>query len=66
MPTKKVAKKATNKKPAGAASLNRGQQAHAARMMAQAITEMTGMPVVIGKGKTSGSNYRTTNPRGRR
>ena len=43
----------------------RSQNTQAARMMAQALTEITGMPVSIGGGRTSGSNYSSTNPRRR-
>jgi phosphate/sulfate permease len=63
---KKIAKKKTiaNKKIGGAQSA-RSMSAQSQRMLSQALTEITGMPVSFGKGKVSGSNYTTTNPRNR-
>ena len=64
MATKKKATKKTTAAKGGAQS-QRSMNAQSARMLAQALTEITGMPVSVGAKKTSGTNYRTTNPRNR-
>jgi len=67
MPTQKKAVKKTpsTKKATSAGQSQRSMDAQARRMMAQALTEITGLPVSIGSGKVSGSNYRSTSARKR-
>jgi hypothetical protein len=67
MPTgKKTTKKAAGAKSATSSGQSpRSMSAQSRRMMAQALTELTGLPVSIGGGKMSGTNYRTTNPKKR-